>query len=131
VLLLRGLPLLIELALLVYCLIDVIQTPEIDMRNLNKFTWILLIIFIPVIGAIAWLVAGRPQQPKRRAPWPSTATAGFPEYERPRGPDDDQRFLNEMRKVDDEQRQTLEQWEADLKRREQELKKPDDPEGAR
>ena len=130
-LLLRGLPLLIELGLLVYCLIDVIQTPEIDMRNLNKFTWILLIIFIPVIGGIAWLVAGRPQQPKRRVPWPSTATAGFPEYERPRGPDDDQRFLNELRQVDDEQRQTLEQWEADLKRREQELKKPDDPDGAR
>jgi hypothetical protein len=127
----RGLPVLIELGLLIYCLIDVIQTPEIDMRNLNKGTWLLLIIFIPVIGSIAWLVAGRPQQPRRRVPWPATATAGFPEYERPKGPDDDERFLREMRKVDEEQRRTLEQWEADLKRREEQLRKPEDPDAVR
>jgi hypothetical protein len=131
VLLLRGLPVLIELGLLIFCLIDCIQTPEIDIRNLNKGLWILLIIFVPVIGGIAWLVAGRPQTPKRRVPWPSTATAGFPEYERPRGPDDDQQFLSELRQVDEEQRQTLEQWEADLKRREQELRKPEDPDAPR
>ena len=132
-LLLRGLPVLIELGLLIFCLIDCIQTPEIDIRNLNKGLWLLLIIFVPVVGGIAWLVAGRSQTPKRRVPWPSTATAGFPEYERPRGPDDDQRFLSELRQVDEEQRQTLEQWEADLKRREQELRsdKPEDPDAAR
>jgi hypothetical protein len=129
VLLLRGLPVLIELGLLIYCLIDCIQTPEIDIRNLNKGLWLLLIIFLPVIGGVAWLVAGRPQQPHRRVPWPSTATAGFPEYERPRGPDDDAQFLTEMKKVDEEQRQTLEQWEADLRRREQRLRQdgPEDP----
>jgi hypothetical protein len=135
VLLLRGLPVLIELGLLIYCLIDCIQTPDVDCRNLNKGLWILLILFLPVIGGVAWLVAGKPQQPRprRQVPWPSTKTAGFPEYERPRGPDDDQQFLSELKKVDDEQRQTLAQWEADLKRREAELKRerPEDPDATR
>ena len=58
--LLRGLPVLIELGLLVYCLIDAIQTPSQDHRNLAKPLWILLIILVPIVGGIAWLVAGRP-----------------------------------------------------------------------
>jgi hypothetical protein len=124
----RFLPVVVELFLLVFCLIDCIQTPDHEVRNLPKLAWILLILVLPLIGGIAWLVAGRPQQQggNRQVPWPSTRTAGFPEYERPRravAPDDDPEFLAEMRRGNAEQEDLLRKWEEDLKRRERELGK--------
>jgi hypothetical protein len=124
---LRIAPFLIELVLLIFCLIDVIQTPEGEVRNLPKVVWIVLILLIPLIGCIAWLVAGRPQRsPRGQVPWPSTQTAGFPEYERPRatGPDDDPEFLHEMKRGNEEQERLLLRWEDDLRRREQQLREP-------
>ena len=119
----RYLPFLIEMALLVYCLIDCIQTDV--PRNLSKTTWVFVIILLPVVGGIAWLVAGRPEhRPARNVPWPSTQTAGFPEYERPRrsSPDDDPEFLAGMRTSDDKHEQMLKDWEAQLRDREHQLK---------
>jgi hypothetical protein len=124
---LRIAPILIELAFLIYCLIDVIQTPAAEVRKLPKVAWILLIVIIPLIGGIAWLVAGRPQRGSaRQVPWPSTRTAGFPEYERPRplGPDDDPDFLREMKRGNDEHDRLLARWEEDLRRREEDLGPP-------
>ena len=60
----RYLPYLIEIALLVYCLIDCIQTDV--PRNLSKTTWVFVIILLPVVGGIAWLVAGRPERRQAR-----------------------------------------------------------------
>ena len=119
----RYLPFLIEIALLVYCLIDCIQTDV--PRNLSKTTWVFVIILLPVVGGIAWLVAGRPEhRPRRNVPWPTTQTAGFPEYERPRrsSPDDDPEFLAGMRSSDDKHEQMLKDWEAQLRDREHKLK---------
>ncbi|MET0433974.1 MAG: PLD nuclease N-terminal domain-containing protein [Cellulomonas sp.] len=122
----RVLPVLIQLGLLVYCLIDCIQTDSVLVRNLPKTAWVLLIVFLPLVGGIAWLVAGRPERgaTARSVPWPSTATAGFPEYERPRatGPDDDPEFLAGMRDSDDRHERMLRDWEADLRAREQGLR---------
>jgi hypothetical protein len=126
---LRVLPFIIEIGLLVYCLIDCIQTDSVLVRNLPKGAWILLIVVLPLVGGIAWLVAGRPERPARAssAPWPSTATAGFPEDERPRplGPDDDPDFLAADRESDRRHEQMLRDWEAQLRAREQGL--PSDP----
>lgn len=127
----RVLPALIELGLLIYCLIDCIQTPPDEVRNLGKVWWIVLIILLPLIGSIAWLVAGRPTRGRGTVPWPSTRTAGFPAYERPRpaaprGPDDDPEFLRQMSASNREQEDLLRRWEDDLRRREQQLRKPDD-----
>jgi hypothetical protein len=126
---LRIAPILIELAFLIYCLIDVIQTPDAEIRNLPKAAWIALIVIIPLIGGVAWLVAGRPRRGSaRQVPWPSTQTAGFPEHERPRplGPDDDPDFLREMKRGNDEQERLLARWEEELRRREHDLKPPSD-----
>lgn len=126
----RVLPALIELGLLIYCLIDCIQTPEGEVRNLGKGWWIVLIILLPLIGGVAWLVAGRPAGRRGNVAWPATRTAGFPEYERPkqapRGPDDDPEFLRQMRTSNREQEDLLRRWEDDLRRREEQLRKPDD-----
>ena len=126
----RYLPFLLEMALLVYCLIECIQTDV--PRNLSKTTWVFVIILLPIVGGVAWLVAGRPEhRPRRNVPWPTTQTAGFPEYERPRrsAPDDDPAFLAGMRTSDDKHEQMLKDWEAQLRDRERKLEvdEPRDP----
>jgi len=122
-LLLRGLPVLVEVGLFVYCLIDAIQTPSDEMRNLPKAAWILLIVLVPLIGSIAWLVAGKPTT-RRQSAW--AAGNGFPEHDRPRyrqvAPDDDPAFLARLRQVDDEHRETLAKWEQSLREREARLR---------
>jgi len=119
------LPYFVEVGLLVYCLIDCVQSNEGQIRNLSKTGWVILIIVVPIIGGVAWLVAGRPVHPApKRVPWPSTPTAGFPEYERPRplGPDDDPTFLASRRRSDDLHEQMLRDWEQQLRERERRLR---------
>jgi hypothetical protein len=56
-----GLLSLMVLGLWVFCLVDAITTDESLCRNLPKIGWILLVVFLPLVGSIAWLLAGRPQ----------------------------------------------------------------------
>jgi len=127
----RLLPYLLEIGMLVYCLIDCAQTDSASVRNLPKITWVFLIVILPVVGGIAWLVAGRPEHRNRarNVPWPSTATAGFPEYERPRRstPDDDPEFLAGMRRSDQKHEEMLRAWEAQLRERESRLADDKEP----
>lgn len=132
----RWLPVIIEIALLVYCLIDCIQSDSGSIRNLSKTTWVFVIILLPIVGGVAWLVAGRPTGSRPRpVPWPATATAGFPEYERPRpprGPDDDDAFLASVG-PDAEHEKLLRDWEAQLREREARLQDgagDEEPDGA-
>lgn len=125
----RVLPFALDLALLVFCLIDCIQSEPAAVRNLAKGWWIVLILFFPVVGGIAWLVAGRPTTSgPRRVPWPATATAGFPEYERPRqvAPDDDPAFLAGLTASNAEHEKLLRAWEDQLRERERRLTERDD-----
>jgi hypothetical protein len=121
-------------ALWIYCIIEVLFTPESEIRNLPKLVWLFLVLIFSFIGSIAWLIAGRSTRrhaPRSTAPWPSTRTAGFPEYERPHrqsAPDDDPEFLRRLSQVDQEHTEVLRKWEADLRRREEELRKRSEPE---
>lgn len=122
---LRALPFIVEIGMLVFCLIDCIQADESRIRNLPRFAWILLIIILPIVGGVAWLVAGRPtSNAPRNVPWPSTKTAGFPEYERPRrtAPDDDPEFLAGLARSDTKHEQMLRDWEEQLRERERKLR---------
>ncbi|MFL6240382.1 MAG: PLD nuclease N-terminal domain-containing protein [Actinomycetes bacterium] len=89
------------LALWFYCVLDVITTDEALVRNLPKMTWVLIVILLFDIGAIAWLIAGRPQARQRSLPY--KGNAGIPpEYDRPgrataHNPDDDAEFLMQLR----------------------------------
>jgi hypothetical protein len=120
----RYLGALLEIGLIVFCLIECIQAPPARVRNLPTWAWILLILFIPYVGPIAWLVAGRPTAAPagRPAPWTSTRTAGFPGYERPIAPDDDPEFIARLATSDSTDRKLLAQWEADLREREAKLR---------
>jgi hypothetical protein len=121
----RGLPLLLEVGLLVFCLIDCVQTPSPLIRNLPKVGWIVLIIVLPLAGAIAWLTAGRPR-PGSAGPG-NTGRAQGPTA--PLGPDDDPEFLAKINRVDAEHEEMLKIWEEDLRRREEGLRGQDDDKG--
>ncbi len=60
-----------------YCLIDAIMTPQDELRSLTTISWALLITVLPVIGAIAWLLAGRPDR-RWRTPMMPPHLAGMP-----------------------------------------------------
>ncbi len=76
----RVLPVVLLALLVVYCLVEVAQADPDRVRVLPRWLWVALIILLPGLGAIAWLIAGRPQrhQPPRKPP---------------RAPDDDPDFL--------------------------------------
>ena len=52
---------IITLALMIYSIIDCSRTAENNIRSLPKWAWLVIIIFVPAIGSIAWIIAGRPK----------------------------------------------------------------------
>lgn len=48
------------LGFMVWCLVEAISTDRRRIRGLSKPIWILLILLLPLIGAAAWLLYGRP-----------------------------------------------------------------------
>ncbi len=116
---LRALPFMIEVVLLVACLVDAVQTPTDQTRNLPRWAWVLLIVLVPYAGPIGWLLAGRPR--RRTAPVePSWPTRDFAAQPRTIAPDDDTEFLHTLKKQNDHEAM-LRKWEEDLRRREQDL----------
>jgi hypothetical protein len=114
---------LIDLALLVIALIDCLSAEEFQIRALPRIAWVFIILLFSPIGAIAWFVAGRPARGVKLSNGSTWRPgSGFPEKERPRStaPDDDPEFLRSLRKDDEE---LMRRWEADLRRREDELRK--------
>jgi hypothetical protein len=103
-----GLVGLASLCLMVFCVLNVITTPESQVRNLPKLVWLLLCLFFPIVGGIAWLVAGRPATATRSLP--NRGNAGIPpEYDRPgraaaASPEDDEAFLRQVRERAEAQR---------------------------
>jgi hypothetical protein len=109
-------PLLI-FGFLLYCVLDVALTSEAEIRNLPKLVWLVLVVLVPIIGGVAWIVAGRPAT-HGRAPGGDRSAAGFgpgrhpsgqgratsqgtrPGASRgpraPRGPDDDPEFIKQL-----------------------------------
>ena len=117
---------LLELVLLVYCVLNIITTPEHEVRNLPKLLWLALVILLPLVGGIAWLVGGRPIGPRSRPgglPYKGN-TGRFPEYDRPgraaaQNPDDDEAFLRGLRERAEEQRKRAAEQARRLREEEQ------------
>ncbi|MBO3745724.1 PLDc_N domain-containing protein [Streptosporangiaceae bacterium NEAU-GS5] len=88
------------LAFWLYCLFDVITTPEESVRNLPKILWLIIVIVLPDIGGIAWFLLGRPRtmtidQVGDQIVHPSQLGRPSPGGA-PRGPDDDPEFLRSL-----------------------------------
>ena len=98
-------------------LISVLSVEDKDrIRGLPRFAWVFLILLAPLLGSIAYFVAGRPLPTGRGTGWSLTGGASRPT--RPIAPDDDPEFLRSIGKPRTE--------EADLRRWEEELRRKDD-----
>ncbi|MEE3125942.1 MAG: PLD nuclease N-terminal domain-containing protein [Actinomycetota bacterium] len=111
----------LSFAFAVFCLIDAIGTAQ--PRNLPKWAWIVMILLFPLLGSIAWFVAGRPQ--------PTPPPSAFPEYDRPgrMAPGDsskDEAFLRDVRARAEEQRA---RYQAEQRRKQQEGRQEGQQEG--
>ncbi|NNH73755.1 PLDc_N domain-containing protein [Nocardia uniformis] len=96
---------LITLGLWVFCLIDLITAPETGIRHLPKAGWLLVVLFIPTVGALLWLLLGRPLNESRG---PRSRTR-YAEYDRPgryvaQDPAIDEQFLRGLRERAGQQR---------------------------
>jgi len=100
--LLVVLPFLV-LAFDVFAIVDLMLIDTRRVRALNRPLWVLLIVILPVVGAILWFLVGR----ERRE--------GGGEH-RTVAPDDDPSFLRNLRRDEeqDERIRRLEQELADL-----------------
>ena len=74
---------LVVLIVVVYALVDCLRSPDAEVTGLPRWAWLLVILLLPPLGAIAWLVLGH-----RRGPAAPTART-----QRPVAPDDDPEFL--------------------------------------
>ncbi len=107
-----GLLGLVFLGLWIFCIIDVITTPESQCRNLPKIAWLLIVILLMDIGSIAWLVAGRNWDGAARAPL--TRAPASPRGRTGTGnPDDDEEFLASLRTRAEEQRRRAREAQED------------------
>jgi hypothetical protein len=117
-LLFDGAGVLISLAVWIFCIIDVITTPEDRVRNLPRPLWLLVVILLLDLGSIAWLVAGRPWNGKGTRVQSGRASAGA--ASKPTSPDDDEEFLAGLRARADEQRRRAQEADAERRRSEEE-----------
>jgi hypothetical protein len=103
----------VTLALWVYCLVSVISAPDGQVRHLPKVAWILIVLFFPFVGSIAWLAVGRPTSDAPPRSRYERAAPEFPEYDRPGraaavDPGADEEFLRKVRERAEEQRRRYE-----------------------
>ncbi|HVQ93401.1 MAG TPA: PLD nuclease N-terminal domain-containing protein [Mycobacteriales bacterium] len=134
-----GIFFVIMLALWLYCLLDAISTDQAEVRSLPKVAWVFIVLLTFEVGAVLWLLFGRPRRGTQRPPagrsrptgrydsWSSWTrpTTGTGRSGKP-APDDDPEFLAGLgRRANDEHKELLDQWEADLRRREEELRRKD------
>jgi len=94
----------IAVAFVIYSLVDCAMADRSNIRGPRKSVWLLLIIILPVIGAVLWFLIGRPRG------------ANNVRSIRPSAPDDDPEFLGRLqREASQEERiRRLEQELADL-----------------
>jgi hypothetical protein len=125
----------LQVLLTVLALISCLSAEDGEVRALPRPLWVIVILLVPLIGSIAYYMAGRPLNPAGTSLWRSGIAA--PESTRPRelAPDDDPEFLaglgrptrsdpnrsdpTRSRPSDDRMRQ----WEEDLRSREEDLRR--------
>ena len=92
----------------VYCVVTVLMSRDDEVEHLPKIGWLILVLLFPLVGGLAWLIAGRQQRGAARSPYERAAPA-FPEYDRPGRaagvtPESDEAFLRRIRERAEEQR---------------------------
>ena len=133
--LLSVLPALTYVGLVVYSVIDCLQTPDDEIEYLSRGGWIAVIVLVPLVGPLTWLFAGQsaggtrrheraPAGPERIDGYGWTAE-GAAQY--PIGPDDDPDFMASLGRAQREQQALLTRQEEDRLRRERESHHREEP----
>ncbi|BCW46772.1 PLD nuclease N-terminal domain-containing protein [Arthrobacter sp. StoSoilB5] len=119
---LRVVGVVVVLVIFVYALVDVIRTDGRLTRGISKPAWIVVMIVLPLLGAVLWFIFGRPYgkpsaQPIRR---------------HPTAPDDDPEFLRnlETRRRNTAEEERLKKLKAELEAKERKLNGTDGAEGS-
>ena len=99
---------LVVFVMWVFALIDVIGSDEGAIRHLAKVWWLLIVLFFPFAGSLAWFVAGRPSRAASTSPH-ERSMPHYPEYDRPgraaaTTSEQDDEFLRKVRERAEEQR---------------------------
>ncbi|MEW2432534.1 PLD nuclease N-terminal domain-containing protein [Micromonospora sp. NPDC047644] len=114
---------LVQIVLAVCALISCLSAEEGKIRALPRIAWVLIILFFPLVGSIAWFIVGREPSPGAGKAWPG---GGERQRPRPVAPDDDPEFLRSVEERAQQQDQELfQRWEEDLRRREDDLRRRD------
>ncbi|TDT34471.1 PLD nuclease N-terminal domain-containing protein [Naumannella halotolerans] len=82
----RYLPIVVAVALMIFCIVEVAQSPKDAVRLMPRWLWFFAIVLLPVVGAILWLVFGRP----------TARTLAENDQTKPASPDDDPDFLRRL-----------------------------------
>ena len=100
----------VTVAVYIYALIDVISIHEWRIKSLNKLTWVLIILILPLIGSILWFVFGKLSARDARG------QTGGVRRTPPRvlAPDDDPAFLRNATRAE-QQDARIRELEAELK----------------
>lgn len=88
----------LALVVTVYALVDLTVTDDRRIRRLNRVLWVVLIVVVPIFGAIGWLAWGK-----------GPVSSG-----RPMAPDDDPSFKRSPDVSDDEADRRIAEIEAQL-----------------
>ncbi|MDF6043063.1 PLD nuclease N-terminal domain-containing protein [Streptomyces sp. NPDC005318] len=117
----RALIYLLPLALTIYAFIDCLNTPEDEARHLPKIAWVFIILLFWIVGPIVWLAAGK----MRHVPAGGRTPSEWHRNHRHEwvAPDDNPEFLKALKEENKKDESLLKDWEADLRRREEELKR--------
>jgi hypothetical protein len=71
------------LVLIVAALVDIITRPDDQVKHLPKVLWVILVIFLPMIGSLLWFAIGREypapaERPRVSVPRRHPASGGTP-----------------------------------------------------
>lgn len=62
----------------VYCMVDVVMSDGTEVRNLPKWVWLGVVVFLWLIGAVLWWMLGRPHRPFSAGDSLDRATERYP-----------------------------------------------------
>nr|MDT0663079.1 PLD nuclease N-terminal domain-containing protein [Micromonospora sp. DSM 115978] len=114
----------VQIILAVVALIGCLSAEQDEIRALPRLVWVMIILFAPMVGPIAWFLAGRPV-PAAAGGTPATGHPFRPrERPRPVAPDDNPDFLKSLSAEQTRKdREMFDRWEQDLRRREDDLRR--------
>jgi hypothetical protein len=124
----------VTLLLVVGALVDISTRSEWQVKHLPKTVWVLLVVFLPLIGSMLWFLIGReyskppgeiftvrPTASEHPDQWSQAPAASRPEST-------EKQLLRVEREIEFHEKQArIAQLQADLDRREQRRSKPRPP----